>query len=1700
MDDINLRKSHHNRLKAFLKKVNDHQTSPLSFGEVKEVSVRAEEIWIKYEVVQSRLISTAIDDAAFDLQEREGFKVEDVFMQLRCKIRPLMELLQPAATATPGSSTPAANIRLPPMELPTFNGNIADWTSFKDLFKAAIDKNMMLRGAQKLQYLKAALQGEPATLIKSLTTTDCNYSVAWKQLNERYENEREIVQALVNKLLNCRELKGESATDLQRLVDNFTEVIRALEVLKRPTDQWDDFLVVLLLNKLDSSTRREWAIKQTGTKLPKFSELVTFLRAHVRGLQAAGAVVLSNPDKRKGPVKVHMASTERSLCLICSGNHAQFQCPEFKRKSVDERKKLVMQHRLCFNCLGKDHMTKVCSWKGTCRKCNQRHHSLLHWDSTPRSSSEIGNGERSVDQRKMAESSHRVSSCQVNVDYKGLLMTAVVHALDKYGSLQPVRVFIDGGAQAEFISEECVSRLGLKRHYTSMNVSGFCGAKVGKAKGAVETTLQSRYNSEYSIEFTMLVLPTLGDDMPNYKCKSGGWEHLRGLELADPCWHKPGPIDMVVGSQYLHKVLLNGRRVVDDNSPVGWESIFGWVVSGRHVPEERNISSFQISVDNTDAILRRFWEVEELPSVKELSKEEEQCQQHFKETHIRDKNGRFIVGVPFTEKKTQLGRSRDAAVKRLLQVERKLQRNPTYKQQYTDFMVEYENLGHMIKVPYNEPREVVGKTAHLPHHGVVNESSSTTKMRVVFDGSASSSSGLSLNDVMLVGPTLQDDLYCLLLKFRMFPIVLKADIAKMFRQFKLRDEDADYHRIVWRDSPTKPISDYRLMTVTYGTACAPYLATRCLQQVAFDCSESYPAAAEVLLNNTYVDDVLAGESSKEKAIILYKQLTDAVGTAGLELRKWCSNDPDVLAEIPDCHRETEPLSFDDDQTVKALGVQWHPSNDVFKFKGIEFKYDEKITKRKLLSDAARVFDPLGLISCVSVRAKMMLQEVWKLECGWDDVVPENIERQFMEYKEDLKLLTNLSIPRRITVNVATYEIHGFSDSSEKALGVNLYLRCFFPNGSIRVNFVTSKTKVAPVKVISLPRLELEAAVMLAKLAKRVIQCLKLEGQVFLWSDSTITLTWIAGSPQKWKTFVSNRVSKIQRLTEESSWRHVPGVHNPADISSRGAAAADLIDNDFWWRGPSWLSEPGIPTFNSNKEVNGDLEERASHVSVNLVKATCDIIERFSSLIRLQRVSAYLLRYVRNLRSKVQQQPSKYSGPLSAVEMQEALNVWIRDIQQYHFWEEINSLTKNKKLSSTSKLIKLNPFVDKSGILRVAGRLQNAKIPESHKQQVILPADCHLTLLLVQHAHLALLHGGFQVTWAKLQSEYWILRGRDKVRHFVRSCVSCRRYRAKAAEQMMGNLPNPRVEPARPFLHSGVDYAGPFLLKNPVGRAPKTYKGYMCLFICMATKAVHLEPVSCLSTEGFLEALRRFVSRRGLCAHMYSDCGTNFVGADRELREVMEKTEVNNAIADDLSSRGIQWHFNPPSAPHHGGLWEAGVKSAKHHLRRVVGNNLLTYEQFHTVLCQVEAVLNSRPLYAASADPEDFQALTPGHFLIGEPLMTVPSINLENAATNRLTQFQRQQQRLQHFWRRWNAEYLNTLQQRNKWMWKSENVKQDDLVLIVEECSPGTWKMGRVEKVDPGPDGLVRVVTLRTVSGLVKRPITKLVPLINSDKI
>ncbi|XP_049886290.1 uncharacterized protein LOC126380734 [Pectinophora gossypiella] len=351
-----------------------------------------------------------------------------------------------------------------------------------------------------------------------------------------------------------------------------------------------------------------------------------------------------------------------------------------------------------------------------------------------------------------------------------------------------------------------------------------------------------------------------------------------------------------------------------------------------------------------------------------------------------------------------------------------------------------------------------------------------------------------------------------------------------------------------------------------------------------------------------------------------------------------------------------------------------------------------------------------------------------------------------------------------------------------------------------------------------------------------------------------------------------------------------------------------------------------------------------------------------------------------------------------------------------------------------------------------------------------------------------MHAGPQLLLAAVRETVWPVSGRHLARRTVNNCTRCRRLRGKTLVPKMGNLPAQRVNPDFPFLSVGLDFAGPFHILNRKGRGSRLIKCYLCLFFASA-----------INEDPFVMTLRRFIACRGKPAEILCDNGRNFVAAAKDVGTFLKDSA--EPLSDFASQQGIKFTFIPTYAPHFGGIWEAGVKSAKHHLRRVIGNSHLTFEEISTLFAQVEAILNSRPLCPLSSCPNDFLSLSPGHFLIGRPLTALPSPSFEDCNESRLQRYNRLQMIRHHFWQRWQREYLSELQQRFKWKANMDKLIVGDLVLLQEDnLPPLSWRLGRVLRLFPGPDGVSRVADVNTIKGCVRRPLVRLCPLPTTEEL
>ena len=571
---------------------------------------------------------------------------------------------------------------------------------------------------------------------------------------------------------------------------------------------------------------------------------------------------------------------------------------------------------------------------------------------------------------------------------------------------------------------------------------------------------------------------------------------------------------------------------------------------------------------------------------------------------------------------------------------------------------------------------------------------------------------------------------------------------------------------------------------------------------------------------------------------------------------------------------------DDGGYTKTLGVEWNTVMDHFRLKIAALPPLGNITKRFLVSDVAKTFDVLGWYSPCTIKMKILFQQLWEMKVDWDDEVPESIRESWLKWRSELDLLSTKYVPRCYhdkTTSVTSMELHGFSNASELAYSAVVYLRMECADGSIQIGLVLSKTKVAPIKRLTIPRLELYGAQLLARLLHHVRIVLNIPlDKSYVWTDSTIVLHWLVGSPRRFKTYAGNRVSNIVELLGPERWHHVSGLDNPADCASRGLFPSELIDHSLWWNGPEWLKLPSSSWPDQMQIPRSftipDKEKEVSFVAIAKLVGALIPLDQFSHFTHLKRVTAWIIRFWENCRAKSSNQQKRIKSHLCVVELQKAEIYWLANIQRLHVNKEITNLKKGCRLNKSSPLIPLHPFLDADDLIRVGGREQNSNRAHSTKHPVILHGSHPVTRVIIQSEHLRLLHAGPTLLSCSLNRRFHILGSHKVVRSITRSCVTCRRIAAKPQSQMMGQLPIERVTPDFIFDRVGVDYAGPLQLKLGSTRKSVFVKSYVCVFVSLSVRAVHLELVSDLSTDAFIACLRRFISRRGKPTLIWSDHG------------------------------------------------------------------------------------------------------------------------------------------------------------------------------------------------------------------------------------
>ena len=1058
---------------------------------------------------------------------------------------------------------------------------------------------------------------------------------------------------------------------------------------------------------------------------------------------------------------------------------------------------------------------------------------------------------------------------------------------------------------------------------------------------------------------------------------------------------------------------------------------------------------------------------------------------------------------------------------------------------------------------------VEGRVFSIPHFVTKQK-----KKQLVYDASARHE-GRSLNDVLYQGEDNLQKLIDVILRFRHYPVAFTADVKEMFLQCGINEPVRNLLRIVWfKDHDLDaPIVTYRFKRLPFGLNCSMSMANFCLKYT-MDKNET-GASAETIdsgKNSFYVDNCLMCCKTPEKARQMVNESVPLLQSGGFELRKFVANDERILSDLDKDRILAQPiddaLMLCEDPEHKVLGVQWKTIEDNV-FLKIDIK-SKPAMKRGVWATIAQIFDPVGLCAPFLLTGRRLLQQILTEVADWDDPIPRECKRKWDKWVKSLASLENLKVPQCFwKTEVDKYELHTFSDSSEYGMGCVSYLR-MTKDREIKVAFVMGKPKVIPKNnTMSIPKLELMAAVLGARMHRHIKDCLKLPLQsCYLYSDSTVVLDWLYNAERRHKKFVARRVAEIYRLVGNDPWRHVASSDNGADVCSRGIEPENASADCDYLCGPKFLYRPNEEPQNLhitsdvvfNAETTCCVESATSvlPLSVN-AKSTIvkpvnvddaldsdvpqyirHIAKQSSEYFQCLKMISYRYRYVvtkmheKGLKNEV----VVVDGPVTMSEMNSSEIDMVRIAQESYYGKQNIELIAKFCLGYAIKQCKsadcrprlfelkaLFPFYDADvKLLRVGGRIRNSSLPLESVHQYILPKAHFITTMIVYHEHVASGHFGANYVLAKLMKKFWLCGGVATLRACLANCQYCKIRRAKGASQLVGDLPECRVKvPKFPFEHTGVDLFGPYNVK--IGSS--VVKRWGVLFLCLARRACHIDVVPDLSTDAFIQCFTRFTARRGLyCRALYSDQSTNLIGCDNEFKALMKSTKMTeqptmdmqrvncDAMSRCMLKKGIdvKWCFNVPKNPHAGGGWERAIKSVKRVFASIIYNGLdglsalktrsPTEFEFITIMCEIEAILNCRPISKMSTDIEDWRVLMPISILTGNLHPDSP-VHQFNKGDMYRSNYKYVCAVAEQFWKHWMLMYLPWLQLRYRCQESSPNLGKGDLVLLLEADSEGrrNYPKAIITEVYADCNDRVRKVKLKLANGReMERDIRNLVPL------
>lgn len=1632
---------------------------------------------------------------------------EEILAELTSKLENSNERMR-----TPTVNYAAISSKLPKLNLPEFDGDILHWQQFWDHFSSNIDKRE-LPDIDKLLYLQSSLTGEAKKTIEGLEITHKNYQIALSALKERYGKESQIVDAHYAALYKVKPA-DKTANDCRRALNEIERHIRVLHSLGENTNH--NHLRFIIIEKFPEEVIYEMKM---GLKTDNIMDMRKQLEIIISAREDAGRI---SQDKRaegtsqftvetlhvkdsskyatrtfwpKGKTedkrylsynktnspqnktytnynrqkftqpqnkviyKRKFEDTNRSMqtepyskkrklsCIFCQGGHYNDECQMVKE--IQDRKRKLKDR--CFICLKIGHKGDRCDNKRICVHCGDygTHNRALcpkrvYWPT-----------------KSKVESTKTFHSNISFVNSVTILQTAVVTAVhpENSASKRQCRVLLDSGSQRTYITRKLANELNLiLEENLKLTIFTF-GSESPQVidSPVVNVKLETKVNKVISICANVITTITNGVPYSKDLIKLNSNEII----LADD-GSLSDQVDILIGNDFYFSLIGEEKRKLKENLYL-IESDFGWILSGQSKTnyngslEELSVVTYfqscgyklsEPDLPLNNVIFETLWNLESIGITDSINTtKDEEVLKHFNET-TKFTNGRYSVCWPWKEFPPNLPTNKGLVQGRLINLLKRL--NKEELTSYNDTIQYQLTKGIIEEVPVNETNESEYPIHYLAHHGVRLPGKPT---RIVYDGSAKLKESKSLNECLLAGPILLQDLTGLLIRFRFHKIGIIADVEKAFLQIGLENNSRDVTRFLWLKDISKPATEdnilyLRFCRVPFGIISSPFILNAIIQHHLM---KSKDKVIQQIANDIYVDNLVTGTSTTLQAMTLHNKLKKEFQDMSMNLREWSSNCKNFQNMIP---------GFNEDNIIKVLGLNWNREDDTIQ---IRLKNNNfKNTKRGVLKTIASVYDPCGFVVPSLLASKLFLQELWKLKVKWDTPLPNNLREQWEVIKEDLNNIQGI-LPRYYIKDIEKEpnQLHCFTDASNKAYAAVIYIVNKKGKG-----FVMGKSRLSPIKEknLTIPKMELLGVVIGNRLLKFVETSLQIEiTKQFLWTDSQIVIDWF-NSDKILVPFVAKRIDEIKR-NNKLTIRYIPTNLNPADVATRPNRSQR--ENIYWLEGPEFLLQ-------DSKTWPNPVNLQNSFLTREDLSMTAD--EEIKKDKALQEEEA-----ITTIKHRPGKEKTNINNHKNTTDNNDSHE--IRVIQEKFYPDEVKGI-------GTDIFQNLKIFKDEEGILRCKGRLENSEINYDSKYPILLPKNCEFTNRLIMKTHEDNYHVGANHTLSIIRNHFWIPQGKSKVQSIIRHCPSCVKHGGGPFKlPPTPALPAERVNYSSPFTFTGIDYLGPILVKSEA----KTEKRWICLFTCLAVRAIHLEVVKDITAEEGIMALRRMMSTRGTPSIITSDNAQYF--------KLMADILQNPYCID----KKIKWKFIPQLAPWYGGFYERLIGIVKNCMKKTLQKHLLNDSQLTTIIKEIEAVVNTRPLTSIDAEvenvlrPSDF--LTLGKCLDIETSKSNPIIQGTVTKTDLIKSWKKALVILQEFKDMFFNRYLQSLRERYNHSHKEPRVTsklQPEIGQIVQiqgdSKNRETWKVGKIISLIKSADGFYRVAKVKVDNKEFTRSISQLYPL------